>query len=473
MVTGITHFAGDVQPGFVFVALVGERADGHSFIHEAINRGASGIVSTRYVELPHHIAWAVVDDGRLVLAELAAKFFGHPSRKLHVVGVTGTNGKTTTTYLIKNILRHAGRNVGLIGTVQIEVGDEILSRKLTTFTTPEAPDLQGVLRDMTDAGVSHVAMEVSSHALALQRVACIDYSTAVFTNLTHEHLDFHGTMENYFQAKAKLFAEPTGIAKGTAVVNVDDVYGQRLVAQNHGQVLRFGLVNKADITASALCAGARGSAFVLHTPWGERDVTVALPGLYNVYNALAAAGAALAEGASLEDVARGLMLPGVPGRMEAIDEGQEFTVLVDYAHSPDGLENVLRAVKGFVKGRIILVFGCGGERDRFKRPLMGAIAERLADVVILTLDNPRSEEPLQIIADISAGFVKGDSERIKVELDRRKAIALAVACADSGDVVLIAGKGHETTHVMREGPIHFDDREEARKALRSECRGRI
>ncbi|MBT9176505.1 MAG: UDP-N-acetylmuramoyl-L-alanyl-D-glutamate--2,6-diaminopimelate ligase [Firmicutes bacterium] len=462
-VTGITHFAGAVQPGFVFVAIVGQRADGHDFVHEAINRGASGIVSTRQVTLPPHIVWAVVEDGRLALAELAARFFGYPSKRLRVIGVTGTNGKTTTSYLLKNILRQAGRSVGLIGTVQIEVGDRVLPVK---FTTPEAPELQGLLRDMADMGASHAVMEVSSHALAMQRVAGVDYSTAVFTNLTQDHLDFHGTMENYFQAKARLFTVPAGITQGTAVINIDDVYGQRLATLSSGQVLRFGLANAAEVTATVIRSSASGSTFALHTPWGEREVTIVTPGAHSVYNALAAAGASLAEGASLEDVERGLSLPGVPGRMEPINEGQPFAVLVDYAHSPDGLENVLRAVKGFAKGRIILVFGCGGDRDRGKRPLMGAIAARFADLVVVTSDNPRSEDPLAIVADILAGFAKADEHRIKIEPERRKAIALALSLADRGDVVLIAGKGHETTQVTREGVFHFDDREEARNALR-------
>lgn len=461
--TGITHFSGAVQPGFVFVAIVGQRADGHGFVHEAINRGAAGIVSTRHVALPPHIAWAVVEDGRLALAELAARFFGYPSKRLRVIGVTGTNGKTTTSYLLKNILRQAGRSVGLIGTVQIEVGDRVLPVK---FTTPEAPELQGLLRDMADMGASHAVMEVSSHALAMQRVAGVDYSTAVFTNLTQDHLDFHGTMENYFQAKARLFTAPAGITHGTAVINGDDVYGQRLATLISGQVLRFGLAKEAEVTATAIRSSASGSTFVLHTPWGEREVTIVTPGAHSVYNALAAAGASLAEGASLEDVERGLSLPGVPGRMEPINEDQPFAVLVDYAHSPDGLENVLRAVKGFAKGRIILVFGCGGDRDRGKRPLMGAIAARLADLVVVTSDNPRSEDPRAIIADILAGFAKADEHRIKIEPERRKAIALALSLADRGDVVLIAGKGHETTQVTREGVFHFDDREEARNALR-------
>ncbi len=462
-VTGVTHFACAVQPGFVFVALVGQRADGHNYIHEAVNRGASGIVSTRQIELPPHIAWAVAEDGRLALAELAAKFFGYPSKRLRVIGVTGTNGKTTTTYLVKNILRQTGRSVGLIGTVQVEVGDRVLPVK---FTTPEAPQLQELLRDMADMGASHAVMEVSSHALVMQRVARVDYTTAVFTNLTQDHLDFHCTMENYFRAKARLFTEPTNTMGKTAVINVDDAYGGRLVPLCSGQVLTFGLVHKADIAATAIRQGAGGSTFILRTPWGEQEVSIVTPGAHSIYNALAAAGASLAEGATLGDVARGLSLPGVPGRMEPISEGQQFTVLVDYAHSPDGLENVLRAVKGFAERRIILVFGCGGDRDRGKRPLMGAIAARFADVVVVTSDNPRSEDPLQIIADILDGLPRGNEDSLRVEPERGKAIGLAMALAEKGDVVLIAGKGHETTQVTREGVFHFDDREEARSALR-------
>lgn len=464
-VTGITHYAGNVQPGFVYVALVGERADGHDFIGEAITRGASGIVATRQVALPPHIARAVVEDGRSALAELAARFFDYPARSLRVIGVTGTNGKTTTTYLIKNILRQAGKSVGLIGTVQVEVGDQVLPVK---FTTPEAPELQGLLRKMADMGAGHAVMEVSSHALAMRRVAHLDYSTAVFTNLTQDHLDFHGTMENYFRAKAKLFTAPEGHGGRTAVVNVDDPYGERLVKLSRGQVLSFGLIQKADISAAALRSSARGSTFNLLTPWGEREVTIVTPGTHNIYNALAAAGASLSEGATLEDVERGLATASVPGRLEPINEGQQFTVLVDYAHTPDGLENVLRAVTSFVRSKIVLVFGCGGDRDRGKRPLMGEIACRYADVVVITSDNPRSEDPRAIIADILAGVSRREgSDGLMVEPDRRKAIALAIARAEQGDVVLIAGKGHETTQTTRAGVAHFDDREEARIALRS------
>jgi UDP-N-acetylmuramoyl-L-alanyl-D-glutamate--2,6-diaminopimelate ligase len=463
-VTGVTHCAGAVKPGFVYVALVGARADGHDFIGEAVTRGAGGIVTSRPVALPPHIAWAVVADGRLALAELAARFFGYPARSLRVIGVTGTNGKTTTTYLIKSILRQAGKSVGLIGTVQAEVGDQVLPVK---FTTPEAPELQELLRKMADMGASHAVMEVSSHALTMRRVASVDYSTAVFTNLTQDHLDFHGTMENYFHAKAKLFAEPQARAGKTAVVNVDDTYGERLTKLCRGQVLSFGLVQKADISAAAIRSSARGSAFNLLTPWGEREVTIVTPGRHNIYNALAAAGASLTEGAGLGDVERGLRLAGVPGRLEPIDEGQQFAVLVDYAHTPDGLENVLQAAKSFAQGKIILVFGCGGDRDRGKRPLMGEIACRHADIVIITSDNPRSEDPLDIIADILAGISRSErDDGLKVEPDRRKAIALAIALAEQGDVVLIAGKGHETTQTTRAGVAHFDDREEARIALR-------
>jgi len=332
------------------------------------------------------------------------------------------------------------------------------------FTTPEAPELQGLLRQMLDSGASHAVMEVSSHALALQRVARVDFSTTVFTNLTQDHLDFHGTMEDYFLAKASLFTGPHG---RTAVINVDDGYGQRLAKTSCGRVLSFGLQNAADLTARAIRTSASGSVFTLHTPWGEREVKIVTPGTHSIYNALAAAGTALTEGATLEEVERGLRLPGVPGRMEPIIEGQQFAVFVDYAHSPDGLENVLRAVRAFAAGRVILVFGCGGDRDRGKRPMMGEIACRHADTVVVTSDNPRSEDPLQIIADVMPGLRNGEGRcRVEVEPDRRVAIAHALALAGNDDVVLIAGKGHETTQMTREGAFHFDDREEARIALR-------
>lgn len=466
-ITGITHSSSEVRPGYVFVAIRGAKADGHDFISQALALGAGAVIINRPMELPDHVAYAMVEDSRLALAEVSALLYGQPSRKMRMVGITGTNGKTTTAFLVRSILKEAGFGVGLMGTVQVEVGDTILPVK---FTTPEPPQLQSLLRLMVDHALSHAVMEVSSHAIALSRVAKVEYDTAVFTNLTQDHLDLHGTMENYFLTKARLF---TGLNMDAtkpnkiAIVNIDDAYGRRLVGMSGGRVMTYSIDQQADITATDIRSGADGSVFVLTSPFGSTEVAIATPGRHSIYNALGAAGAALSEGASLEAVVRGLKLPGIPGRMQPVNEGQKFSVFIDYAHTPDGLENVLRAAKGFAGGKVIVVFGCGGDRDRGKRPLMGAIAARLADIAYLTSDNPRSEDPLRIIEDVLPGFYGTNAaSRVVVEPDRRSAIAKAIAIAEEGDVVLITGKGHENYQIFREGTVHFDDREEARAALR-------
>ncbi|KAF0198025.1 MAG: UDP-N-acetylmuramoyl-L-alanyl-D-glutamate--2 6-diaminopimelate ligase [Bacillota bacterium] len=466
-VTGVTHSSSEVRPGNIFVAIKGARVDGHDFITQALAQGAGGVITTRPVDLPAQIAWALAEDSRIVLSIIAAAFYGHPSRSLRLVGITGTNGKTTTAFLIRAILREQGLQTGMIGTVQIEVGQEIIPVK---FTTPEAHDLQALLKRMKDSGISHAVMEVSSHSLVQHRVDNVEYDTAVFTNLTQDHLDLHGTMEDYFAAKAQLFTR-LGVnaikpAK-TAVINVDDPWGQRLVSITSVRVMSYAIDCSADITAQNIKSGSLGSSFVLVTPQGEIECSISTPGKHSIYNALAAAGAGLAEGCSLQAIAQGLQMPPVPGRMEQVNEGQSFAVFIDYAHSPDGLENVLQAARGFACDRVIVVFGCGGDRDRGKRPLMGAIAAKLSDVAILTSDNPRSEDPLRIIEDVLPGFYGASAaNRVIVEPDRRNAIQRAIFLAEDNDVVLITGKGHENYQIFRGGTVYFDDREEARTALR-------
>ena len=466
-VTGVTHSSSDVRPGDIFVAIKGARVDGHDFINQALVQGAAAVVTTRHVDLPEDVAWALVEDSRAFLSVIADAFYGYPSRSLRMVGITGTNGKTTTAFLLRAILREQGLRTGMIGTVQIEVGDEILPVK---FTTPEAHDLQALLKRMNDGGISHAVMEVSSHSLAQHRVDNVEYDTAVFTNLTQDHLDLHGTMDNYFSAKAQLFTRLGANAvkpTKTAVVNVDDSWGQRLVSLTSVRVLSYAIDCSADITAKNIKSSSMGSSFILVTPQGEIECSISTPGKHSIYNALAAAGAGLAEGCSLQAIAQGLQMPPVAGRMEQVNEGQNFAVFVDYAHSPDGLQNVLQAAREFARGRVIVVFGCGGDRDRGKRPLMGAIAAKLSDVAILTSDNPRSEDPLRIIEDVLPGFYGASAaSRVIVEPDRRNAIHRAITSAGENDVVLITGKGHENYQIFRDGTVHFDDREEARAALR-------
>ena len=447
----LAYDARAVTPGTLFFAVPGERADGHDFAGDAVERGAVALVVERglAVDVPQ----AVVPDARAAMAVVADEFFGRPSEELRVAGVTGTNGKTTTAYLIRSILEAAGERPGLVGNIERVVGGE--SRQ-AALNTPEAIDLQRLFREMLDAGDRSVAMEASSHASVLHRLDRVRFAALVFTNLTQDHLDFHGTMERYFDAKRRLFeAEP----KPPAAVNVGDVWGRRL-AEGLGEVLTFGLADEADVRPEGLELSADGARFRA----AGIDVRTSLRGSFNVENVLGAVAAARLLGMDDAAIAAGVeALRGVPGRFEAVDEGQPFTVLVDYAHTPDSLENVLRAARGLGDGRLICVFGCGGDRDRAKRPLMGRVASELADVALLTSDNPRSEDPEAIIAETLAGAVS----EVEVEPDRREAIARAVELARPGDVIVIAGKGHEQGQETAGSKLPFDDRAVAREALRA------
>jgi len=466
LIAGVTDVVQQVQPGYVFVAIKGNRVDGHDLIDEALSRGAVAIVFSRQIPWLQDIAWAQVTDTRRALAHLVASFYGSPAAKLRMVGVTGTNGKTTTAFLIQAILRAAGFKVGLLSTVIIDDGEVV---EPATLTTPDAPLLYSSLARMVENGAGHVVMEVSSHSLVLGRVEAIEYDTAVFLNLTQDHLDLHGTMEAYFGAKAGLFTRLGQTARKqpkAAIINIDDEYGQRLVHMCSSKVLTYAIDRAADFCARDVRGDSSGAVFCLVAPSGECEVTISTPGKHSIYNALAAAGAAWAEGASLAAIAKGLARPTVPGRMERIEQGQAFDVFVDYAHTPDGLENVLRAARNFTRGRLIVVFGCGGDRDRGKRPLMGEIAGRLADIVILTADNPRTEEPSSILQEILSGITETHlRQKVLVEVSRRQAIRQAIFMASKGDVILIAGKGHENYQIFRDETIHFDDREEASLAL--------
>lgn len=460
-----------VKPGTLFFCLPGHTVDGHRYADEAAARGAAALVVSR--ELPIALPQLIVPDPRLALAVLATCFYGHPSRKLRPVGVTGTNGKTTTTYLLEKIWADNGVSAGVIGTIEARFGNRSVSMPRTT---PDILDLQRLLRDMVAAGMARCAMEVSSHALEQGRVKGVRFRTAVFTNLTQDHLDYHRTMEAYEAAKGLLFSR-LGNDYGAfpderhfAVLNADDPATERLAKITSAEAITYGIDKAADLRAKEIDISARGTAFTLETLHGTQRVNLRLAGKYNVYNALAALGAACCEGISLPDAVASLgAVPGVPGRMESIDEKQPYAVIVDYAHTPDGLDNVLRTARSLTKARVICVFGCGGDRDRQKRPQMGKVAAALADYVILTSDNPRSEDPEAILCDIEAGLrasnlAVSSYERI---VDRREAIEKAVEMASPGDVVLIAGKGHETYQMIGGVAYPFDDRLAARAAIRS------
>ena len=426
-----------VAPGTVFFCVPGARADGHEFAAEAVERGAVALVVERVLDVS--VPQLVVPDARIAMAPAADAFFEHPTAELQVAGVTGTNGKTTTTFLLYAILAAAGRRPGLIGTIEARVGGE---RRGVRRTTPEAIDLQRLFREMLDAGDRSVALEASSHASALHRLDHVRFAVLVFTNLSHEHLDFHADMEDYFQAKRRLFLE----GDPPAAVNVGDAYGRRLAGELP-DALTFGFADDAQIGPEALAR-----------------IELKLRGRFNAENALGALAAARLLGIDDDAITRGLeSVRGVPGRLETIDEGQPFEVIVDYAHKPLALETLLRTVRELSSGRVICVFGCGGDRDREKRPQMGRIASELADVVIVTNDNPRSEEPQAILDAIVAGAVGA----VEVEPDRALAIAHAIELAHDDDVVVIAGKGAEQGQEFADRTVPFDDRESAREALRT------
>jgi UDP-N-acetylmuramoyl-L-alanyl-D-glutamate--2,6-diaminopimelate ligase len=479
-----------VTPGTLFCCVPGYRTDGHDFARHAVADGAVALLVERSLGLG--VPEVLVQSVRAAMGPLAARLYGEPTAELRVVGVTGTNGKTTTAYLVRALLEAAGVQTGLLGTVKSVIGGE---ERPVARTTPEAIDLQATFRAMLDAGDGACAIEVSSHALALGRTDGIDFAAAIFTNLTQDHLDFHATMEDYFQAKRSLFLPDGGRRPGVSIVNVGDPYGRRLAGEIEGAVT-FAVEADADYSAREVVCDAAGCRFLLEAPGeglapggrpGPRAVALPLPGRFNVANALGALAAVHANAragrrrpgahtpAAADDLdtlvaalERGVR---VPGRFEPVDAGQEFGVLVDYAHTPDSLENVLRAAREVTEGRVVCVFGAGGDRDRGKRPLMGAIATRLADMTIVTSDNPRSEEPEAIVEEIVAGIpasVRGDALALHVEVDRRRAIEWAVGLARAGDVVVIAGKGHEQGQELAGGKkIPFDDLAVAREALRA------
>jgi UDP-N-acetylmuramoyl-L-alanyl-D-glutamate--2,6-diaminopimelate ligase len=461
VVSGIAYSSAAVRPGDAFFCVPGFAHDGHDFAADAVKRGASAVVVQRPLEgvdAPQFL----VGDTRAALAWGAAAYFGRPSREMHVVGITGTNGKTTTTYLVDAIVRAAKHQTGVIGTVETRIKDE---RQAAARTTPESSDLQALLARMRDAGVSAVSMEVSSHAIDLHRIDAVDFAVVAFTNLTQDHLDYHRTLEEYSSVKRRLFTDFEARAR---VVNIDDPLGAELADAIDG-CLTVGRSPNASIRAEDEELSSAGSVLRLVTPQGQRLVRLPLAGAYNVSNALVAAGCGLALGIDLDTVVGGLeAAPQVPGRLERVECGQDFAVVVDYAHTPDSLEKATAAMRDVTSGRVIVVFGCGGDRDPDKRPLMGLAAGRSADLSIVTSDNPRSEDPVGIILQVEDGLREAGGA-YEVQVDRRRAIARAIAEARPGDAVLIAGKGHEDYQIFADHTVHFDDREVAREELGALC----
>jgi UDP-N-acetylmuramoyl-L-alanyl-D-glutamate--2,6-diaminopimelate ligase len=464
-VTGVAYDSRTVTAGQVFVALRGQHADGTVFARQAIERGASAIVSEQSAPDGVHVPWATVEDARLALALVAVAFYGDPSREMQVVGITGTNGKTTTAYLLTSIIEAAGIRCGLLGTVAYRVGDVV---REATRTTPEAPDVQAFLRQMVEEGCGACAMEVSSHALSLRRVDGMTFAAAVFTNLTRDHLDFHADMDQYFRAKRRLFEMLPRDAP--SLLNLDDPRGSALVDAG-GRPVTYAIARAADITPGPLSFSLDGLTFDVRTPRGTLQVRSALVGRPNVYNILAAVSTATALDLPFDAIERGVQsLAGVPGRFEVVSgKKDEVTVVVDYAHTDDALRNLLDTARPLARGRLITVFGCGGDRDRTKRPLMGAVAGRLSDLIVITSDNPRSEDPNRIIDEILRGITsdtrKDAGQRLLTIVDRRAAIARAIELARPGDLVLIAGKGHEKYQVIGDRVLPFDDVAVAREAL--------
>lgn len=465
-VAGIAYDSRRVERGFVFVAMQGGSFDGHSFIGDAVRSGACAIVAEREVPgIPYGVGFVVVPNGRKALGEIAAVFYGHPSREMKLIGVTGTSGKTTVTHLLQSVFGASGARSGLIGTLGAKIDDELIP---TAHTTPESADIQRILRYMADRGVEVVAMEASSHGLHQGRTLGCEFDCGVFTNIARDHLDYHLTFENYLDAKMILFRDyPRMSGKPfKAVLNADDPSWTRFKEGTAGEVLTFGVANAADVTASNAEVTDSSVSFDMAFRGRAVRVSLAIGGEFNVYNALSAAAAGLALGLDIDVVVRGLARASrVPGRFEAIECGQDFGVIVDYAHTPDELENVLRTARNLTRGRLIVVFGCGGDRDKGKRPIMGGIAADLADIAVVTSDNPRTEDPDAIIAQILEGIPKSGNAAVEVIPDRREAIFRAVAIAGTGDVVVIAGKGHEDYQIFADRTIHFDDREVAREAL--------
>ena len=459
-VAGITHDSRKVKKGYLFVAIQGHKLDGHDFITDAMGNGAVAVVVEKKCEVAPHAPQIVVSDARRSLACLSNHFYNNPSSEMTITGITGTNGKTTTSYLTKAIFEASGNEAGLIGTIQYQIGKRIIPAR---ETTPESVEIQGYLSEMLKSGIKYAVIEASSHALSQRRLDAIRFRSAIFTNLSAEHLDYHEDVKSYRAEKLKLVKELD--ADAFTILNADHNASKHFAESTKSQIVWYGVKrNKVDVTAESIDAGVDTTRFLLNSPWGKASIQLKLIGMHNVYNALAASANALALGFKIDVVQRGLeSLSMVPGRLERVDCGQDFLVYVDFAHTHHALQTVLSAISIAAKGRIILVFGCGGNRDKKKRPKMGHIAEKYADVFWITNDNPRSEDPYAIIHEIQAGIRTGAC--FHVQPDRKRAIEEAILEAKSGDVVIIAGKGHEQFQIAKDTVTPFDDRAVVRQIL--------
>jgi UDP-N-acetylmuramoyl-L-alanyl-D-glutamate--2,6-diaminopimelate ligase len=445
----IQYDSRNIEEGDIFFAIEGLKVDGHRFIEKAIEKGAKTIVIQNHVELVQGVTFIKVEDTRKALAKAAGNYYGNPSKKMKIIGITGTNGKTTSAFMIKAILEECGYKVGLVGTIANYIGNMEIH---TDKTTPESLELQKLFNEMVEEGIDYCVMEVSSHSLDLHRVYGIEFSQGIFTNLTRDHLDFHKTFENYFNAKAKLFE-----MSKNSIINIDDSYGKRIVEMYHEKVTTYSLENQSDLKGYNLNLHSRGIEFTLNHNQDTVLIKLSIPGTYNVYNALGCIGATLNEGVDIYTIKKALEKVTVPGRCEIVTLNNHlgFDVIVDYSHTPDSLENILKNVREFTQGKLICVFGCGGDRDRTKRPIMGDIGTKLSDLAIITSDNPRTENPFEILKEIVSGVEKDNYELIE---SRREAIKRAISIAKSGDMVVIAGKGHETYQILKDKTIDFDER---------------
>ncbi len=466
-IADIEHDSRKILEGALFVCMEGVHVDGHKFIPQAREKGAVAIITTRDMEAPEGMAVLIVPELKAALQTIVPYFHDYPARSMRVIGITGTNGKTSISYMIRAMLRAMGCRVGLIGTIQIMIEDQVLP---IHNTTPDVVDLQRTLAMMRDANMDYVVMEVSSHALDQNRVAGIEFDTAVFTNLTQDHLDYHKTLENYKKAKTILFdlVSRPGLKQGkTAVVNIDDAAGEDMLSHSQCRHMTYAIHKDAVLKAENIQVLADGAQFDIKIGEGHLPLKLQITGIFNVYNVMAAIGAAMAEGVPAPIIKSCMEgFASVPGRFELVRGGQDFSVIVDYAHTPDGLENILNTAREIAKKRIITVFGCGGDRDNTKRPIMGRIAAELSDYVVATSDNPRSEDPQRILDMVEAGVEEaiGDKPHEYI-IDRREAIFRAVELAEKDDIVIIAGKGHENYQILHDKTIHFDDKEVALEAI--------
>jgi len=471
VIKDIEHDSRKVTEGTLFACIVGAHVDGHNFIPQAKEKGAVAIITDNEdAPMPAGMDVLLVPDLQSALKTVVPFFHDYPAQKMRVIGITGTNGKTSISYMIRAMLRKMGFRVGLIGTIQIMIEDEVLP---IHNTTPDVVELQHTMATMLEKNMDYVVMEVSSHALDQQRVAGVEFDTVIFTNLTQDHLDYHKTLENYKLAKAKLFdmvSNPSAAKNGkTAVVNIDDEAGAFMLEHANCRHMTYAINNEANLRAENIQVLASGAKFDIRHKFGVLPLDLNITGIFNVYNVMAAVGAAMAEGVPLPIIKAALEeFTGVPGRFELVRGGQDFAVIVDYAHTPDGLENIINTARKICEKRIITVFGCGGDRDRTKRPIMGRIAAELSDVIIATSDNPRTEDPAFILSQVVGGVeeVCGDKQHEAI-IDRKEAIFRAIRLAESGDIVVIAGKGHEDYQILKDKTIHFDDKEVAMEAIKA------